>query len=229
MRLARPAALFAAAAFAAGTLLSASAPASAGGPTSVLLVSPSTGRTEALHASNAAYTTLMSQLVVEPVPAEGPGFEPGIGGDQVVVTWMVHDIQPWRVDRITFDDEGRPEWINTVQSMGAQLQFEDQGVWHRPTDVGVLHDLLADLGLVGRTGLQPVEESADAEAESADAAAPAAAPPGDGGAAGAALWALPALAAGGAAGVLGDRWLRRRRDGRDGGRWQLVDVPGSTT
>lgn len=226
MRLARPAALLAAALAAA--LLSASAPASAGGPTSVLLVSPSTGRTEALHATNEAYTTLMSQLVVEPVPAAGPGFEPGIGGDQVVVTWMVHDVQPWRVDRITFDDDGRPEWINTVQTMGAQLQFDDQGVWHRPTDAGVLHDLLVDLGLVGRTGLRAADESAEAESADAAAAAPAATPPGDDGV-GASLWALPAVAAGGVAGVLGDRWLRRRREGGDGGRWQLVDVPGSTS
>jgi hypothetical protein len=193
----------------------------------VLLVSPSTGRTEALYATNGAYSTLMSQLAVEPVPAAGPGFEPGIGGDQVVVTWMVHDVQPWRVDRITFDDEGRPEWINTVQSMGAQLQFEDQGVWHRPTDVGVLHDLLVDLGLVGRTGLRPVEE--DPGAAAADAPAAAATTPPDDGGLGAAVWALPAVAAGGVAGVLGDRWLRRRREGGDGGRWQLVDVPGSTT
>ncbi|MBB5785613.1 hypothetical protein [Jiangella mangrovi] len=227
MRLARPAAVLV---LALGATLAASAPVSAGGPTSVLLVSPSTGRTEALHATNAAYTTLMSQLAVEPVPAAGPGFEPGIGGDQLVVTWMVHDVQPWRVDRITFDDDGRPEWINTVQSMGAgPIPWEDPGVWHRPADVGVLHDLLVDLGLVGRTGLQAAEESAEAEAADAAAAAPAATPPGDDGPLGTVMWALPAVAGGIGLGVAGDRWLRRRRTGGDGGRWQLVDVPGSTS
>lgn len=218
MRIARLAAVV----LALGAVLFASAPASAGGPTSVLLVSPSTGRAEALHAMNEAYTTLMTQLAVEPVPAEGPGFEPGIGGDQVVVTWMVHDIQPWRVDRITFDDDGLPEWINTVNSMGAQLAYEDEGTWHRPADAQALADLLVDLGLVGRTGLRPSQEDPDAEAEAA------AAVPSDGGPLGAAAWALPAVAGGMVAGVLGDRWLRRRRDQDDGGRWQLVDAPGSS-
>ena len=219
MRLARPAT---AAVLALGAVLFAAAPASAGGPTSVLLVSPSTGRTEALYNTNEAYTTLMTQLAVEPGANQRPGlFSPGVGGGQVVVTWMVHDIQPWRVDRITFDADGLPEWINTVNSMGEQLAFEDEGVWHRPADAQALADLLVDLGLVGRTGLRPAEEDPDAGTAAATT-------PADDGPLGAAAWALPAVAGGIVAGVFGDRWLRRRRDRDDGGRWQLVDVPGSS-
>lgn len=229
MRLARPAATAAAAvALAVGAVLVASAPVSAGGPTSVLLVSPSTGRTEALYATNEAYATLLSQLVPEPVADPGPDVrpEPGIGGDQVVVTWMVHDVQPWRVDRITFDDAGLPEWINTAQAMGAgPIPWDGPGVWHRPPDPEVLHDLLVDLGLMGTTGLRPAQEDPDA---ATDETAAAAATPSDDGPLGAATWTLPAVAGGIVVGVFGDRWLRRRREGGDGGRWQLADVPGSS-
>ncbi|WP_053203157.1 hypothetical protein [Jiangella muralis] len=253
MRLARPAAAL----LVLGAMLFAAAPASAGGPTSVLLVSPSTGRTASLYATNEAYTTLMSQLGMEPVAAPAPGVTPpGVGGDQVVVTWMVHDIQPWRVDRITFDDDGLPEWIHTTEVMGAgPMSFDDPGVSHQPADAAALADLLVDLGLTGRTGLRPAEEDPDAaEVEAAGAGASGAGSSGAGsseagaaeagaaeagaaeaGAAGnvtsggtldAATWALPAVAGGIVVGVLGDRWLRRRRGGEDGGRWELVDASG---
>ncbi|WP_116952801.1 hypothetical protein [Jiangella endophytica] len=208
-----------------GAVLFASAPASAGGPTSVLVVSPATGRTASLYATNEAYTTLMSQVGLEPRAETGrAGAPPGIGGDQIVVTWLVHDVQPWRVDRITLDGEGLPEWVHTTQSMGAgPIAFDDEGVWHRPGDPEALADLLAELGLMGRTGARPVAEEPD---EAAGQVAAAATPPADGGALDAATWVLPAVAGGVVAGVLGDRWLRRRREGRDGGRWQLVDAPG---
>lgn len=258
MRLARPAAVL----LALGALLFAAAPASAGGPTSVLLVSPSTGRTASLHTTNAAYTTLMTQLGMEPVAAPARGMTPPtVGGDQLVVTWMIHDVQPWRVDRITFDDDGLPEWIHTTQSMGGgQIEWDGGGIWHRPADVHVLDDLLVDLGLMGRTGLRPAEEDPDAAAEAAGAGAGASGADGseagvsgngtsdagasrdaasgdlassDGASAdrtlGAATWALPAVAGGIVVGILGDRWLRRRRGGADGGRWQLVDASGPPT
>lgn len=222
MRIARLAAVV----LALGAVLFASVPASAGGPTSVLLVSPGTSRTASLYATDEAYGTLMSQLVAEPVAASRPGIaSPGVSGDQIVVTWMVHDVQPWRVDRITVDDDGLPEWIHTVQSMGAGLiEFDDPGVWHRPDDPAALADLLVDLGLTGRTGLRPAAEDPD------DAMA---APPANDGALDAAgstwAWALPAVAGGVVAGALGERWLRRRRERDEGGRWQLVDAPGPTT
>ncbi|SEF18275.1 hypothetical protein [Jiangella alba] len=232
MRLARPAAVL----LALGALLFAAAPAPAGGPTSVLLVSPSTGRTASLHTTNSAYTTLMSQLGSEPVAARPDVAPPGIGGDQIVVTWMIHDVQPWRIDRITFDDDGRPEWIHTSQSMGGgPIEWDGDGIWHRPADVDVLDELLTDLGMMGRTRQRPAEEDPDGAAVDAAGAGGSGAEAPPGGAAGAggsadgaldaATWALPAVAGGILVGVLGDRWLRRRR-GADGDRWQLVDAPG---
>lgn len=223
MRLVRPAAVL----LALGALLFAAAPAPAGGPTSVLLVSPSTGRTASLHTTNAAYTTLMSQLVVEPV-AERPGLVPPTGGDEIVVTWMIHDVQPWRVDRITFDDDGRPEWIHTSQSMGGgPIEAGGDGTWHRPADVLVLDEVLTDLGMTGRTGPRPAEEDPDGAAvAAAGGGGSGAGGSGAGASRDAATWALPAVAGGIVVGVLGDRWLRRRRGGADGDRWQLVDAPG---
>jgi hypothetical protein len=225
MRLARPAA---AVVLALGASFAAAAPASAGGPTSVLLVSPSTGLTEALYATNEAYTTLMTQLAVSPLPEEGPGrTTPGVGGDQVVVTWMIHDVQPWRVDRITFGADGLPEWIHTAQAMGeGPIPFDGAGSWHRPADPHALDDLLVDLGVVGEVGLRPAQEDPDAAGRTDETEAAAAAAASGDGPLGAATWVLPALAGGAVAGVLGDRWLRRRRE--DGGRWQLMDVPGSS-
>ncbi|TDD69310.1 hypothetical protein E1262_13395 [Jiangella aurantiaca] len=228
MRLARPAAVT----LVLGALVVAAAPASAGGPTSVLLVSPSTGLSASLYTTDEAYTTLMTQLDAEPVAAPDRGVAPPhVGGDQIVVTWMVHDVQPWRVDRITFDGDGLPEWVHTTQAMGAgPIEFDDAGLWHRPDDPEALADLMADLGLIGRTGLRPAvadpdEVAAAGDPEAAAAAGEAAPPPGDS-AIDAATWALPAVAGGIVVGVLGDRWLRRRREGGEGGRWQLVDVPG---
>lgn len=242
MRIARPAAVV----LVLGALLFLAAPASAGGPTSVLLVSPSTGRTASLYATNEEYTTLMSQLDAEPAADPSRGMTtPYIGGDQIVVTWMIHDVQPWRVDRITLDRGGLPEWVHTTQSTGADpIAFDEAGLWHRPADAAALAGLLVDLGLTGQTGQRPAEKDEaatmsgnfdpPAAAGSGDAAGAAGAggagdagsPPDDGGAVAVATWALPAVAGGIVVGVLSDRWLRRRRQGGDGGRWQLVDVPG---
>ncbi|RIQ32503.1 hypothetical protein [Jiangella rhizosphaerae] len=223
MRIARAAAVV----LTLGALLFAAPPVSAGGPTSVLLVSPSTGRTASLYATNGTYTTLMTQLGVEPVAAPSRGAAPPhIGGDQIVVTWMVHDVQPWRVDRISFDGDGLPDWLHTTQSMGAgPIAFDDAGVWHRPGDPEALAEILVELGLTGRTGLRPAAEQPDDATVTGDDAQAAAAPPSDDGGIDAATWALPAVAGGIMAGVFGDRWLRRRRENGDGGGWQLVDVP----
>lgn len=236
MRIARPAAVV----LVLGALLFLAAPASAGGPTSVLLVSPSTGRTASLYATNEGYTTLMSQLDADPAADPSRGMtRPNIGGDQIVVTWMVHDVQPWRVDRITLDRGGLPEWVNTTQSTDAgPIALDDAGLWHRPADAAALAGLLVELGLTGQTGQRPagkddaatmsgnVDPPAPAAAGDASGAAGAASSPDDGGAVAVATWALPAVAGGIVVGVLSDRWLRRRRQGGDGGRWQLVDVPG---
>ncbi|PZF85728.1 hypothetical protein [Jiangella anatolica] len=226
----------AAAVLALGALLFTATPVSAGGPTSVLLVSPSTGRTASLYATDEAYTTLMTQLGADQAAApDSRAAPPHIGGDQLVVTWMVHDVQPWRVDRIAFDDAGLPEWVHTTHAMGAgPIAFDDGGVRHRPADAEALAAVLTDLGLTGRTGPRPAGEdrreatvaAGGAQAAAVAGAAGSADPPDDG-ALDAATWALPAVAGGILAGVLGDRWLRRRRArADDGGRWQLVDVPG---
>lgn len=126
----------------------------------MLLVSPATGRTASLYGTDDAYATLMSQLGTEPQAVTERGITPpGHGGDQIVVTWMVHDVQPWRIDRIALDADRLPEWVHTTQSMGAgPIALDGPGLWHRPADPEALARLLADLGLTGRTTPRPAAE-----------------------------------------------------------------------
>ncbi|WP_026875246.1 hypothetical protein [Jiangella gansuensis] len=222
MRRARQAAAVVATALstALGIVALAPAPVSAGGPTSVLLVAPQHATSAALHHADPAYDELASALNPAPVAAEVPAprsVPPGPMDTAVVATWMIHDIQPWRVDRVLLGDGGMPEWIHTVESIGAEVDHGAAGIWHRPADPNELMRLLKGLGLTG--DIAPEALGSEEAPESGSAAAA-----GGGNGLGPA-WALPAAVAGVVLGAAGERWLGRRRDRADGGRWQLVDVP----
>lgn len=176
----------------------------AGGPTSVLLVSPETQSAAALYASDPAYTQLTTLLEESPVAAPDP--DPVREGRfSVTVTWLVHDVSIWRLDRIFLDGRDSP-WVVT--------QFLDQGepvadgmfpggqsgseeVWHRPADPVALESLLAGLGL-----------RSDAPAASTEPV-PAAAGPASGSDDGM-WWALPGAVVGAVVALLASGVLRRR-------------------
>src|SRR4051794_23270920 len=87
-------------------------PASAGGPTSAILSVPGSGVTASLYYTDDAYDQLVrlvgaSSTSAGGTDASGASHESGAG---VHVTWLIHDVQPWRVDRIYLDAEGGP-WI----------------------------------------------------------------------------------------------------------------------
>lgn len=133
---------------AAAVLLVAPVPASAGGPTSVLLVSPTRQVATALYHSDAAYTRLQELL------GETPGNDPlapalkgGPGTDAINVTWLIHDVQVWRVDRIFMAQDG--PWIETNLNRDGTLKFDQSGVVHRASDAKALVELLAMLKLIG--------------------------------------------------------------------------------
>jgi hypothetical protein len=126
-------------------------PAAAGGPTSVLLVRSDTNQAASLYYTDADYATL-SELV-------GANSQRGLSGELdssgtghefrsgVTLTWLVHDVAVWRVDRVYLDAEGGP-WIAT------QLVMNDSGnvydsptVWHTATDAGALRGLFERVGL----------------------------------------------------------------------------------
>ncbi|WP_237536726.1 hypothetical protein [Streptomyces sp. SID5785] len=123
------------------------AQASAGGPTSVLVVSPESQESASLYFSDERYERL-ARLVGE--PGEGkkeipPGLEVG-SGRQLNVTWLRHDISPWRVDRVYPDTPGSKEvWIHTSTDMETL-----NGVWHTAQHPAELRSLLHKLGVMGK-------------------------------------------------------------------------------
>jgi hypothetical protein len=145
-------------------VLSWSLPASAGGPTSALLSVPGAGRTASLYYTDAAYDEL-SRLVgaggaTGSVDGSGRDHASGTG---VTVTWLIHDVTPWRLDRIYLGADGGP-WIAT-QEMGESGSIWDSPVvWHRPPSGKELSALLDRLGMGAGTpapGAAPEEPAAD--------------------------------------------------------------------
>ena len=95
----------------------AAAPAAAGGPTSALLSIPGAGSTASLYYTDPEYDELAGLVGVnEPSGTfdgqESGGHEYGAG---ITVTWLVHDVEPWRVDRIYLGGKDGP-WISTQVS-----------------------------------------------------------------------------------------------------------------
>ena len=93
-------------------------PAAAGGPTSALLAVPGEGATASLYYTDPEYDALAR--LVGAMDSGGVG-DPGTvddsgrsheNGPGVTVTWLVHDVTPWRVDRIYVGGDGAP-WIAT--------------------------------------------------------------------------------------------------------------------
>lgn len=228
----------------------------AGGPTSVLITSPESGATASLYYSDKDYTTLLTLL--GDAPAEGrterpPSLDMAVEARQINVTWMVHDVQPWRVDQVYPSDRAGVVWIHTAREMESQT-----GSWHQARQPEKLSGLFKKLGLMdkktsGGAGVAeypPVqddgrapdqaEEQAQAQTQAQDqrqsqneaepATAPAAAPASD--TTTGWWWAIPGLAAG-AALTLVPRQLASRLPrppfGRGGGtpepgpRQQLLD------
>ncbi|MEU9285865.1 hypothetical protein AB0D57_14355 [Streptomyces sp. NPDC048275] len=182
-------------------LLGAS-PAMAGGPTSVLVVSPESAETTALYHSDKEYGELM-RLLGEPgsgTSEEPPGLDGGNGGRQINVTWMLHDVSPWRVDRVYPDTPRSKEvWIHTATNMQSM-----NGYWHKAEHPAQVRALLKKLGVMGSSSAggagaiypapwETTEDtpSAPARSEQPRAATAAAADDGTDW-----WWALPGAAAG---------------------------------
>ena len=148
------------------------ATARAGGPTSALLVSPANQQAAALYTSDPEYDQLM-MLLDEPAtgtsttPA-GTTPAPSVAADYVTVTWLIHDVTVWRIDRIflagpagepsivTQTDNGDP--AATATPLGSGMfpgeQGNDSALWHRSSDPAALIGLLTNLGLLN-TGENP--------------------------------------------------------------------------
>jgi hypothetical protein len=185
----------------------------AGGPTSVLLASPQTDRAAALYTADPAYQQLSELLGEQPQP-DPAGPPPDDGTTYVTLTWLVHDVDVWRIDRVFMDTSAGP-WVvtqtadDTTQDVSTELWPGERGgpgaVWHRPTDPAALFALFERLGV-----LRPASESSVVQA--VPAPAPVAAPPAPAGD-GPWWWAGAGGLVGIGLSVAGLRtspWLRRR-------------------
>lgn len=200
------------------------APAVAGGPTSVLISLPGEGRSASLTYADAEYDQLMRLVGAQGLSlprAEAESTPPDeTGAAAVTLTWLIHDIDPWRVDRVYLDAESGP-WIAT-QVMDAEtgaMNWDGPVVWHQPSS-GKELSMLLDEVLGGVPSSAPEAAAMTPATPGSDpASGPASAGQGYG-----VWWAL-----GGAAGgiLLTMGWLRLRRDPETGPETDPGTVPGT--
>jgi hypothetical protein len=160
--------------------------AAAGGPTSVLLVVPGEGRTASLYNGSAEYDKL-AQLVgafgtptgstTPPKTADdlGASGTNDASGPGVTLTWLIHDVQVWRVDRVYLKADGGPLISTQTQQDGGDL-LTGKPTWRTlTTGAKELTALLDSLG-VGNSGSGTVGGN-DSAAVSPSSVDPAAADP----------------------------------------------------
>ncbi|MGA9748363.1 MAG: hypothetical protein WBQ50_12975, partial [Nocardioides sp.] len=125
-------------------LLWPAAPASAGGPTSVLISVPGEGRVAALSWSDSAYDRLAEAVGVGQVlPAAG--HDPDLGSQTpITLTWLIHDVTPWRLDRV-YLHEGAT-YVLTQESPGGGSLTRAEPILHRvgPELMGLLETALPE-------------------------------------------------------------------------------------
>jgi len=138
--------------------------ANAGGPTSALLVSPGYQQAAAVYYSDPEYDQLSTLLggyepVADRAAPASAGSPDVMGGNYVTVTWLIHDVSIWRIDRIILASDEEP-WIVTemfdgsvdsASGMGPGGSGNDNAIRHRSPDPAALTTLLAGLGLLGST------------------------------------------------------------------------------
>jgi hypothetical protein len=124
-------------------MLAAAGPAAAGGPTSVLIVEPESGRTAAAYYDDPAYAALDALVSGEPsgpVQAADGSFGSRGTGRMITVTWLVHDVWVWRVNRVFPDAPGGP-WVLTLVAADPGT-LPESGTWSRPDDPKKVVDVL---------------------------------------------------------------------------------------
>jgi hypothetical protein len=185
----------------------------AGGPTSVLLVSPTTERAAALYTSDPAYGELETLLDAS---GEAVGEPPTGAGQYVTVTWLVHDVSIWRIDRVLLDPA---DGVRVVTSTGDGTSTDlSEGLWpgesgrpgatwHRPADQAALAALFDRLGLLDPASADAPGDRAVVTAAELRAAAtpPTPAPEPEARGDGVWWWAGAGALAGGLGAVLGLR------------------------
>jgi hypothetical protein len=147
----------------------------AGGPTSVLLVNTGRARVHALYVTDAAYDRLAAAVgETDGASTPPPGVAEGLK-DEVKLTWLIHDVTVWRLDRVVLTrNDGI--WIETALTLP---EDNHTGRWHRAHDDQTLTALFSAFGLLGKQAQPPGDSPASttpAVADSTSAAATVTAP-----------------------------------------------------
>ncbi|WP_327697244.1 hypothetical protein [Streptomyces sp. NBC_00459] len=183
----------------AGVLLAAPS-AVAGGPTSVLVVSPQSAESAALYYSHEKYGELVRLMGASTANVlEKPKKFEEVAGQQINVTWMAHDITPWRYDRVypKLPGNDKDVWIHTTDDMESLT-----GYWHKADRPAELRALFRQLGVLGKASpegsavVPPAPQEPGAEDATAPTAAAAPATPTRAAHATEWWWAIPGAAAG---------------------------------
>ena len=136
--------------------------AAAGGPTSVLLVVPGEGRTASLYNSDSDYQVLADLVgAFDPptgstTPPNGADDEGASGtndssGPGVTLTWLMHDVNVWRVDRVYLKAQGGP-LISSQSTLDGGDLWTKPALWHHASPDGTALTALLDRLGVGNTG-----------------------------------------------------------------------------
>ncbi|WP_436498789.1 hypothetical protein [Actinokineospora sp. HUAS TT18] len=121
-----------------GLVVLGAAPASAGGPTSVLLSSPENQRVAAVYHSDSAYKRLESAV------HGGQAVKATESDSYVTATWLIHDVQVWRTDRIFLTASGPVIETRIVGPEGGNI-WDAPATWHSspaPAELAALFDTL---------------------------------------------------------------------------------------
>lgn len=92
-----------------------------GGPTSVLITDPGSGRATALYYTSPEYGELERLLESDfNLGAKSPGTR---DAETYNLTWMIHDVQPWRTDSVMIDKDGGVfvRTVGTDQEVGSGI------------------------------------------------------------------------------------------------------------
>ena len=116
----------------------------AGGPTSVLITQPATGEATALYYSSGAYADLERLLAESDVRDSTAEPLSGSGGTTYNLTWMIHDVQPWRTDTVQITGDGAAYVATTLMSDSALGEQESLREVARPRElVAVLEQVFS--------------------------------------------------------------------------------------
>ena len=159
---------------AAATWTSTAGLAHAGGPTSVLMVSPSAHRATGLYHTDSRYEELI-QAIGDGQPSGSLSQPASIELDQgmeVRLTWLVHDVSVWRTDGI-YITRSDGVWINTLTDLdgGSGDLFDQPSRWHRAKDDAALLAVFKSSGILTSSGAPRVDFSPQASPAASTAAA----------------------------------------------------------